>query len=166
MPCEAVCPHYLSLLFPLPIPFSSSTWPVSSLWTLVLLFALPQIPDCPSLLCKHLVKTESLPAAPVAASCSLWPLQGHPSHPCRALLLLAAVSLRWETFQLPLVEANYVQLGDTQKQGCFPQASSAELIVPIQSSSPSMRVSAEFSSDTMCSQCPSSHMQTSSSGRS
>lgn len=140
----------------LPAPFSSSVWPVSSLWAIVLLFALPQIPDCPSLLCKHLVKTEFPPAASVAANCSLWPLQGHPSHPCCALLLLPVVPLWWETFQLPLVEAKYVQLGNTQKQGYFPQASSAELIVPIQSSSPSTRGSAEFSNDTMCSWHPSS----------
>lgn len=144
-PRGRVHPKSLFFFFPsFPAPFSSSVWPVSSLWTLVLLFALPQIPDCPSLLCKHLVKTESPPAASVAANYSLWPLQGHPSHPCRARLLLAAVSLQWETFQLPLVEAKYVQLRDTQKQGYFPQASSAELIVPIQSSSPSMGVLQSF----------------------
>lgn len=69
LPCEAQ--SIPTLFFSLPSPFSNSAWPGFSLWTLVLLFALLQIPDCPSLLCKHLVKTESPPAAFVAASCSL-----------------------------------------------------------------------------------------------
>lgn len=51
-------PNSLSLFFffPLLSPFNSA-WPVASLWSL--LFALQQIPDCPSSLCKHWLKLGS-----------------------------------------------------------------------------------------------------------
>lgn len=65
-----VHPNSLSLLFPSLLP-SAPLHGLSPLWTLVLLCALPQIPDCSSLLCKHLVKTVS---SSCFCDCQLLPL--------------------------------------------------------------------------------------------